>query len=158
MQRSTCPSVGFPGASEQIIGSFHVQAGENRRHDAEHSFAAFVHRGTISYSLCLRQWVYYPCRVVGTCAMGRHKRPASIRLTESVLFLKNADHARRSNRPDRTVPTSMLRGLLILDISKPTRISSIELHLTGKVMTSWPEGAHILQILLMFHVLTHFRN
>src|ERR1700683_3323157 len=47
-----------PGASlwttEQIIGSFHVQAGKNRRHDPEHSFASFVHFGSLADSLCIR--------------------------------------------------------------------------------------------------------
>ncbi|KAL1695910.1 hypothetical protein GGG16DRAFT_121259 [Schizophyllum commune] len=34
----------------------------------------------------------------------------------------------------------MLRGLLILDLVKPTKISSIELELSAKASTAWPEG------------------
>jgi predicted RNA-binding Zn-ribbon protein involved in translation (DUF1610 family) len=41
--------------SEQIIGGSHVQTRQDRGHDADHSFAAFVHDwGMILYSLYIR--------------------------------------------------------------------------------------------------------
>ena len=71
------------------------------------------------------------------------KNTLTIRLTESVVFLRNVEGiGRRPNQANDAGPTSLLRGLLILDLSKPTRISSIEIDLTGKVMTSWPEGGY----------------
>jgi hypothetical protein len=75
------------------------------------------------------------------------KNSLSIRLTESVVFLRNADTGRRTNQQENAPPTSMVRGLLILDLCKPTRISSIELELMGKVSTSWPEGTQIYEAL-----------
>ncbi|KII95641.1 hypothetical protein PLICRDRAFT_129539 [Plicaturopsis crispa FD-325 SS-3] len=70
---------------------------------------------------------------------GVHKNSLTIRLTESVVFLRSADFSgRRSNAADSQ--PSMLRGLLVLNIAKPTRISSIELELQGNSTTSWPDG------------------
>ena len=63
------------------------------------------------------------------------KHPLSIRLAESVVFLRGSSDAtysrRRHAHPD--APPAMLRGLLSLHLSKPTRISSIEILLEGKV-------------------------
>lgn len=74
-----------------------------------------------------------------------HKNTLAIRLTESVVFLRNIESAgRRPNNTNDPAPTSLLRGLLVLDLYKPTRISSIDLSLTGKVVTSWSEGPCIL--------------
>jgi len=70
------------------------------------------------------------------------KNTLTIRLTESVVFLRNVDGVGRRPDQSNTCPTSLLRGLLVLDLAKPTRISSIEIDLTGKVMTSWPEGGN----------------
>jgi arrestin-related trafficking adapter 3/6 len=71
-----------------------------------------------------------------------HKNSLAIRLTESVVFLRNIESTgRRPNHDNDPTPTSLLRGLLVLDLYKPTRISSIDLSLIGKVVTSWPEGA-----------------
>ncbi|KIM87620.1 hypothetical protein PILCRDRAFT_4046 [Piloderma croceum F 1598] len=63
-----------------------------------------------------------------------HKNSLTISLAESVVFRTNG---RRPNDPS---PPSMLRGLLILNLCKPTRISSIELELTGKSTASWPQA------------------
>lgn len=68
------------------------------------------------------------------------KNNLSIRLTESVVFLRNNDPTGR--RTNGSAPTSLLRGLLTLELAKPTRISSIELDFQGKVLTSWPEGMY----------------
>ncbi|KAF9239464.1 hypothetical protein BU15DRAFT_61972 [Melanogaster broomeanus] len=42
--------------------------------------------------------------------------------------------------PDPSEPPTLVRGLLILNVVKPTRISSIEVELNGVATTSWPEG------------------
>lgn len=64
----------------------------------------------------------------------------SIRLTESAVFLRSdATPSRRNNHADN-VRTSMLRGLLVLDLVKPTKITSIEVELTATTSTAWPEG------------------
>ncbi|KAA1470394.1 hypothetical protein DENSPDRAFT_923149 [Dentipellis sp. KUC8613] len=72
-------------------------------------------------------------------AKAPHKTALNICLTESVVFLRSVDFTgRRQDIPD--APNCMLRGLLTLDLSKPTRISSIEVELLGKTRVSWPEG------------------
>ena len=63
------------------------------------------------------------------------QEPLSIRLTESVVFLRGsieAAHSRRRHSPP-DAPPAMLRGLLTVHLSKPTRISSVEIVLEGKV-------------------------
>ena len=73
---------------------------------------------------------------------GTHHLPSknrlNIRLNESAVFLRASEGSRR--RQAHSQP-SMLRGLLILDLVKPTKISSIELELSAKASTAWPEGA-----------------
>lgn len=66
------------------------------------------------------------------------KNSLAIRLTESAVFLRTNDNSRRTRNNDSR--TSMLRGLLTLDLVKPTRITSIELQLQAKTATAWPEG------------------
>ncbi|KAF8070739.1 hypothetical protein FPV67DRAFT_1041012 [Lyophyllum atratum] len=70
--------------------------------------------------------------------MADKKNPLTIRLTESAVFLRS-DATGRPTRSQESRP-SMLRGLLILELSKPTRITSIELELVAKSSTAWPEG------------------
>ena len=41
-------------AAEEIVGSLHVQAGQDGRHDADHAFAAFVHADRLPPSPCVR--------------------------------------------------------------------------------------------------------
>jgi hypothetical protein len=68
------------------------------------------------------------------------KNTLSISLTESVLFLRSVDvSAHRSTTPENP-PPSILRGLLILNLVKPTRISSIQVDLIGQSVTIWTEG------------------
>ncbi|PPQ63039.1 hypothetical protein CVT24_005985 [Panaeolus cyanescens] len=66
----------------------------------------------------------------------------SIRLTESAVFLRTDGTARRRN--NHTTPqetrSSVLRGLLILDLVKPTKITSIDIELNATTSTAWPEG------------------
>ncbi|KAJ7169068.1 hypothetical protein C8R43DRAFT_982144 [Mycena crocata] len=73
------------------------------------------------------------------------KNALSIRLTESAIFLRtDENNARRrhptTNDPQDSSHPAMLRGLLTLDIVKPTKITSIDLELQAKTSTSWPEG------------------
>lgn len=62
-----------------------------------------------------------------------------IRLTESVVFLRTSDPTGRDHNQENAAP-AMVRGLLTLNIVKPTRISSIEIELQGKATTSSFEG------------------
>ncbi|KIY46033.1 hypothetical protein FISHEDRAFT_47966 [Fistulina hepatica ATCC 64428] len=62
----------------------------------------------------------------------------SIRLTESAVFLRTNNPTGRSASIES--PHSLLRGLLILDLAKPTKITSIKLELSASSKTSWPEG------------------
>jgi hypothetical protein len=71
------------------------------------------------------------------------KNPLSIRLTESAVFLRSNGAGRPRGNESRP---SMLRGLLTLDLTKPTRISSIELELQAKSATAWPEGVRSPQV------------
>ncbi|KAF8161303.1 hypothetical protein B0H34DRAFT_796110 [Crassisporium funariophilum] len=69
------------------------------------------------------------------------KNSLSIRLTESAVFLRTdgAPSSRRSNNgePQRS---AMLRGLLVLDLVKATKITSIDVELTAITSNAWPEG------------------
>ncbi|KAH7882072.1 hypothetical protein F5I97DRAFT_1817668 [Phlebopus sp. FC_14] len=67
------------------------------------------------------------------------KNSLSIRLTEPVVFLRSSDPSGR-HPPDASDPPALVRGLLTLNVVKPTRISSIEVELACVAMTSWPEG------------------
>ncbi|KXN87481.1 Arrestin-related trafficking adapter 3 [Leucoagaricus sp. SymC.cos] len=68
----------------------------------------------------------------------KSKNSLTIRLTESAVFLRSDcsihDNAHTEER------ASILRGLLILNLAKPTKISGIEIELVGKTETAWPEG------------------
>ncbi|KAH7910031.1 hypothetical protein BJ138DRAFT_1065976 [Hygrophoropsis aurantiaca] len=68
------------------------------------------------------------------------KNSLCIRLTESMVFLRTSDPTGRHAEDGSSTSPAMVRGLLTLNISKPTRISSIELELQGRATTSWPEG------------------
>jgi hypothetical protein len=70
------------------------------------------------------------------------KNSLSIRFAESVIFLRQGN-GRHSDVNDEQGRSSILRGLLMLNVVKPTRISSIEVQLEGKTRSTWPEGAWI---------------
>jgi hypothetical protein len=74
----------------------------------------------------------------------------SIRLTESAVFLPtdSIPTRRGSTLPDPR--NAVLRGLLILELVKPTKITSIDVELTAVTSTAWPEGTQ--QVL---HSLVH---
>jgi hypothetical protein len=89
-------------------------------------------------------------RLVSIAMPTQTKNSLNIRLTEPVVFLRGgpdatARHGNRVLPEDR--PTGVVRGLLTLDLVKPTRISSIEVELVGKTSTSWPEGEHMMLFL-----------
>jgi len=70
------------------------------------------------------------------------KNAVSIRLNESAIFLRtDGPSARRTNNETRN---SMLRGLLVLDLVKPTKITSIDVQLTATTSTAWPEGKFLV--------------
>ncbi|KAG1854182.1 hypothetical protein DFJ58DRAFT_384275 [Suillus subalutaceus] len=67
------------------------------------------------------------------------KNTLCIRLTESVVFLRTSNPTGRDYNQGNAAP-GIVRGLLTLNIVKPTRISSIEIELQGKATTSSFEG------------------
>jgi len=76
--------------------------------------------------------------------MVKSNQPLQIRLTEPVIFLKGPstglDFRGRPQAIAADAQPAMLRGLLTLRLSKPTRIRKIEIKLEGKARTEWPEG------------------
>jgi hypothetical protein len=54
INQSICPWASLWSA-EEIIRRLHVQGSQDRCHDSDHSFTPFIHPGTITYSLCVRQ-------------------------------------------------------------------------------------------------------
>jgi len=66
-----------------------------------------------------------------------------IRLAEPVVFLRQSSDMTASGRHRATnaeAPPVVLRGILTLSLSKPTKIKSIEVNFSGLVKTEWPEG------------------
>ncbi|OAL46643.1 hypothetical protein IQ07DRAFT_517892 [Pyrenochaeta sp. DS3sAY3a] len=59
----------------------------------------------------------------------------NVTLTEPVLFLRGFEQAEHSERN-----TAMLRGSLVLKITKPAKLKAITLKFRGKAVTKWPEG------------------
>ncbi|KAL9007996.1 MAG: hypothetical protein Q9173_006838 [Seirophora scorigena] len=59
----------------------------------------------------------------------------SITLAEPILFLQGFDQSDLANRT-----TSMLRGNLLLKVSKTAKIKTISLSFRGRAETEWPEG------------------
>jgi hypothetical protein len=66
-----------------------------------------------------------------------HRNSLAISLIDPVVFLRGVDFSR--GRHENSSP-SILRGLLTLCLTKPTRISSIEVELIGQSLTTWSEG------------------
>lgn len=64
----------------------------------------------------------------------------TISLTENTVFLRGVDFTGRRRNHDNETP-AIIRGLLTLELFKPTRISSIEIELQGKTATSLPDCA-----------------
>ncbi|KAI0696679.1 hypothetical protein C8T65DRAFT_663417 [Cerioporus squamosus] len=68
------------------------------------------------------------------------KNALDIRLAESVVFLRAGDATGRQRTMQADASPGMVRGLLVLNLAKPTRITSIEVELVGRTVTAWPEG------------------
>ena len=66
-----------------------------------------------------------------------HMNSLSISLIDSVVFLRGVDF---STGRHENAPPSILRGLLTLRLTKPARISSIQVELIGQSLTTWSEG------------------
>lgn len=77
------------------------------------------------------------------------KTSVDIRLAESVVFLRAGDATGRFRNPVGE-PPAMLRGILVLNLSKATKITSIEVQLTCKASTAWPEGTNSIFFLLPY--------
>jgi len=71
----------------------------------------------------------------------KEKSRLTIRLAEPVIYLKDVDFSGRCRTHNELSLPSMLRGILVLHLSKPTKISSIDIELTAKSCTRYPEGA-----------------
>jgi hypothetical protein len=67
----------------------------------------------------------------------------SLALVESALFLR-AIHLHRTPSSHDNAPPAILRGLLVLSLAKPTRISSIQAELVAESVTVWTEGGYIV--------------
>jgi len=63
----------------------------------------------------------------------------SILLAEPSVYLTGFDHDHRSRR-NGTPASALLRGKLLLNVSKNVKIKSVSLKLVGKARTEWPEG------------------
>ncbi len=63
---------------------------------------------------------------------GIKKNNLSIRLTESAVFLRTDDSSGRN--PNSEARPSILRGLLILELARPTKITSIDLKLQPRLL------------------------
>lgn len=59
----------------------------------------------------------------------------NIQLTEPVLFLRGFEQAEYAERN-----TAMLRGTMVLKVSKPSKLKAVTLKFRGKATTKWPEG------------------
>jgi arrestin-related trafficking adapter 3/6 len=67
------------------------------------------------------------------------KSSLTITLTESLVILRTVDVAGAQSTPGGGAP-SVVRGLLALDLSKASRISTIEVELQAISYSSWSEG------------------
>lgn len=64
----------------------------------------------------------------------------SIILAEPVIFLMGIDHDRTSHDSQGANATTLLRGILRLNVTKAAKIKSISLRFSGRARTIWPEG------------------
>lgn len=62
-----------------------------------------------------------------------------IQLAEPVIFLSGLDHD-GTTRDSPSTSTGILRGKLLLNVTKSAKIKAVTLKFTGKARTEWPEG------------------
>ncbi|CAG8956170.1 hypothetical protein HYFRA_00012087 [Hymenoscyphus fraxineus] len=62
-----------------------------------------------------------------------------IQLAEPVIFLSGLDHD-GTTRDSPSTSTAILRGKLLLNVTKSAKIKAVTLKFTGKARTEWPEG------------------
>ncbi|KAI9441622.1 hypothetical protein H4582DRAFT_1933830 [Lactarius indigo] len=72
-----------------------------------------------------------------------HSNSLSISLIDPIVFLRGVDHSSWRATVHENAPPSILRGLLVLYLTKPTRISSIQVELVGQSVTTWLEGSAV---------------
>lgn len=70
----------------------------------------------------------------------KDKSRLTIRLAEPVIYLKDVDFSGRHRTHNELSPPSVVRGILVLHLSKSTKICSIDIELTAKSSTRYPEG------------------
>jgi len=75
----------------------------------------------------------------------KEKSKLTIRLAEPVIYLKDVDFSGRRRTHNELSPPSIVRGILVLRLSKPTKICSIDIELTAKSATRYPEGTLPIQ-------------
>lgn len=63
-----------------------------------------------------------------------------IKLVEPVIFLQGFESSKHSNHQNENLQSSILRGSLIVRVTKPTKLKSINLKFKGQCRTEWPEG------------------
>ena len=71
----------------------------------------------------------------------KDKSKLTIRLADPVIYLKDVDFSGRHRTHNELSPPSMVRGILVLHLSKPTKICSIDVELTALSSTRHPQGA-----------------
>lgn len=64
----------------------------------------------------------------------------SIILAEPYVYLNGFDLA--AHTPSSQNSTAMIRGKLVLNVTKSTKIKAVTLSFCGKARTEWPEGRH----------------
>ncbi len=91
------------------------------------------------------------------------KNALSIRLAESAVFLRTdySKNTRRNSSPSSFSRNGVLRGLLVLDLVKPTKVTRIDVELTSTTSTACPEGIGARRIEIneqhrVFHASTTF--
>jgi hypothetical protein len=69
-----------------------------------------------------------------------------ISLAEPVIYLNGLDHdGTTRDSPSGSNSSALLRGKLILNVTKSAKIKSVSLKFHGKARTEWPEGTFIMR-------------
>jgi hypothetical protein len=69
-----------------------------------------------------------------------------ISLAEPVIYVHGLDHdGTTRDSPSGANSSALLRGKLILHVTKSAKIKSVSLKYHGKAKTDWPEGTYIMR-------------